>query len=379
LIGWDDIKDCLTQGAFGACVRTVINFIPWGKILKAGEIIADFWKGAKALITFGKEVEKAEKVIVDTQKVLADAERAADAAVDAERAASKVAHGAEEAKGAEAAESSADNVLEGCNSFRPGTLVTLADGSAKPIEQVRLGDRVLAADPATGNTVAEAVVATIVGRGLKQLVELTYETQESSGGAKADVVATDGHPFWLPEERRWVTAGELRPGDSLQTSTGTLVKVVGARHRSAIQQVHNLTVDALHTYFVQAAGTSVLVHNNSCSSNARILGNNMENAGVARPADSAAHHIVASTSPQAAPARSQLGKFGIDINHHDNGVFLPRRSSAANPTGASVHSKIHTRAYFAYVNEMMSGARNASEARDVLGYIRNQLLAGAWP
>jgi RHS repeat-associated protein len=111
LIGWDDIKDCVTQGAFGACVRTIINFIPWGKVLKAGEIIADFWKGAKALITFGKEVEKAEKVIVDTEKVLADADRAANAAADAERAASEVAHGAEEAKGVEAAGAPPEQVV----------------------------------------------------------------------------------------------------------------------------------------------------------------------------------------------------------------------------------------------------------------------------
>ncbi|WP_177328785.1 hypothetical protein [Amycolatopsis australiensis] len=46
-------------------------------------------------------------------------------------------------------------------------------------------------------------------------MELTCEAEEPSGAAMADVVATDGHPFWLPDEGRWVTAGELRLGESL--------------------------------------------------------------------------------------------------------------------------------------------------------------------
>ncbi|WP_433517740.1 Hint domain-containing homing endonuclease [Nonomuraea sp. CA-143628] len=36
------------------------------------------------------------------------------------------------------------------NSFVPGTKVLMADGSAKPIEGVKIGDQVVAADPVTG-------------------------------------------------------------------------------------------------------------------------------------------------------------------------------------------------------------------------------------
>jgi RHS repeat-associated protein len=115
------------------------------------------------------------------------------------------------------------------------------------------------------------------------------------------------------------------------------------------------------------------------SSHAQILGANMEAAGTARPPHTAAHHIVASTSPKAAPARQQLSNVGIDINDARNGVFLPRSSSSPNPTGASPHSRIHTNDYYAYVNDLMSGARNASEAGDVLNHVRNQLLGGYWP
>ena len=51
----------------------------------------------------------------------------------------------------------------------------------------------------------------------------------------------------------------------------------------------------------------------------------MKNAGIPRPANSEAHHIVPETAQSAAPARDILNKHGIDINGADNGVFLPNR------------------------------------------------------
>ncbi|WP_284748525.1 RHS repeat-associated core domain-containing protein [Amycolatopsis sp. RTGN1] len=248
LIGWDDIKDCVTQGAFGACVRTVINFIPWGKILKAGEIIADFWKGAKALITFGKEVEKAEKVIVDTEKVLADADKAANAAADAERAASEVAHGAEEAKGAESGASCA------LHSFVAGTLVLLADGTTKPIDQVHDGDVVRTTDPATGAVEDHKVVGTLVHTDENERTEVTLD----SGGT---VVATDWHPVWVEEAGDWVATGSLVAGEHLHSADGRSVLVTAVRHFEQQAPVYDLTVDEVHAYYVGAGAVAVLVHN----------------------------------------------------------------------------------------------------------------------
>ncbi|WP_030229402.1 Hint domain-containing protein, partial [Actinoalloteichus caeruleus] len=51
----------------------------------------------------------------------------------------------------------------GCrvNSFVPGTLVLLADGTHTPIEDIQLGDEVLASDPDTGEIGPQRVVATI--------------------------------------------------------------------------------------------------------------------------------------------------------------------------------------------------------------------------
>ncbi|WP_247648747.1 LamG-like jellyroll fold domain-containing protein [Saccharomonospora xinjiangensis] len=147
------------------------------------------------------------------------------------------------------------------NSFVPGTKVVMADGSAKPIEEVELGDRVLATDPETGKTVSRKVTATITGEGQKRLVEVTVDIDGAAGEATETITATDGHPFWVADLEEWVPAGELQPGDWLRTGSGSWVQVQSIKIRTEAQRVHNLTVDDLHTYHVLAGATPVLVHN----------------------------------------------------------------------------------------------------------------------
>lgn len=70
------------------------------------------------------------------------------------------------------------------NSFVPGIKVVVADGTSKPIEQLKLSDKVKATDPATGKTTAQPVVATIIGQGTKQLVDLTIGTTDVTSAAE---------------------------------------------------------------------------------------------------------------------------------------------------------------------------------------------------
>ncbi|WP_340558756.1 polymorphic toxin-type HINT domain-containing protein [Streptomyces sp. GSL17-111] len=267
-----------------------------------------------------------------------------------------------------------------CNSFVPGTGVLMADGSVKPIEELANGDRVLAGDASSGETSSQTVTAVIKGEGQKELIRITVKTSDDDRGESTNTLtATANHPFWVPQAEAWLDAEDLKPGQWLQTSAGTKVQISAVRRSAAHSVVHNLTISDQHTYYVLVGATAVLVHNANCSSNAKILSDNLQTSGAARPAESAAHHIVASTSPKAAAARQRLASFGIDINDASNGVFLPRGSKSANPTGASVHSRIHTNDYYAYVNKMIGGARNAKEARDVLQHLRGQLQDGRWP
>ncbi|HET6532887.1 MAG TPA: LamG-like jellyroll fold domain-containing protein [Actinoplanes sp.] len=148
------------------------------------------------------------------------------------------------------------------NSFAPATAVVMADGTTKRIGDVKVGDLVLATDPTTGRTEKRAVTALIIGVGEKRMVELTVDVDGDKGDRTATITATDGHPFWAPDLRRWVDAGELAAGSMLQTGAGTYVRVDAVKRWTAQKQrVHNLTVDGLHTYYVGAANRSVLVHN----------------------------------------------------------------------------------------------------------------------
>jgi hypothetical protein len=150
------------------------------------------------------------------------------------------------------------------NSFVPGTLVLLANGQRKPIEQVELGDQVIATDPATGQTNPETVVATIVGHGDKTLVDITIHTDDGDGDGSAAVTATDGHPFWVANrgpDGRWIDAVDLQPGDLLLAPDGSHVRVLAIAAYGAVATVHNLTITNHHTYYITTDNTSALVHN----------------------------------------------------------------------------------------------------------------------
>jgi hypothetical protein len=81
------------------------------------------------------------------------------------------------------------------NSFTGDTPVLMADGTRKPIKDVRVGDTVLA----TGESGPRKVTALINGDGDKQLVDITLDTNGIAGSATSTLTSTDGHPFWVPQ------------------------------------------------------------------------------------------------------------------------------------------------------------------------------------
>jgi len=154
-----------------------------------------------------------------------------------------------------------------CNSFVPGTKVLMADGTTKAIEDVEPGDKVLASDPETGRTEVKTVTAEILGQGQKHLVRLTLTIETADGEQRtASLTATAGHLFWVAELGTWFEATDLTVGQRLKTSDKTVVRVTGIHRWDRTATVHNLTVADLHTYYVLAGATPVLVHN--CGSGA---------------------------------------------------------------------------------------------------------------
>ncbi|NUL25204.1 RHS repeat-associated core domain-containing protein [Streptomyces lunaelactis] len=141
--------------------------------------------------------------------------------------------------------------------FLAGTDVLMADGKTKDIEDIALGDRVLATDPETGESGPREVTRLIVTEDDKHFNTLSIATED---GVET-LTATHEHPFWSPSEDRWVEAGDLEPDMTLLTDDGDTVIVTGNRAFTKHARTYNLTVDDLHTYYVLAGDTPVLVHN----------------------------------------------------------------------------------------------------------------------
>jgi len=112
----------------------------------------------------------------------------------------------------------------------------------------------------------------------------------------------------------------------------------------------------------------------------RKLIRNMELAKITRPANYAAHHIVAanlSKFPSAVKAREILIKFGIDINNAANGVYLPAKFEAE--INAAYHGSLHTKRYADELDKRISIAKSREDVLIILDKIRNELLRGRFP
>ncbi|MFD7646012.1 polymorphic toxin-type HINT domain-containing protein, partial [Kitasatospora sp. NPDC059795] len=144
------------------------------------------------------------------------------------------------------------------NSFPSGTRVLLADGSNKPIDQLTTNDTVIATDPQTGDTQPEPVAATIVTPDDTEFTDLAITTPVG----KAAITSTQHHPYWDITTNRWADASSLEPGDQVLSDSDTTATVESVRnYQTEPRTAYNLTVADLHTYYVLAGATPVLVHN----------------------------------------------------------------------------------------------------------------------
>ncbi|MGW7169382.1 polymorphic toxin-type HINT domain-containing protein [Streptomyces sp. NPDC054884] len=156
------------------------------------------------------------------------------------------------------AEVAAANFLKAACSFSPDTPVLLKDGKTKAISKVKPGDDVEAADPSTGeHKGSRSVIARLVNHDY-DLVDVTVRTAD---GRTSTIHTTAKHPFWNDTLHTWTDAAHLQPGHLLNTVTDSHVQVVAVNDQVGSADMYNLTVDDLHTYYVLAGATPVLVHN----------------------------------------------------------------------------------------------------------------------
>jgi RHS repeat-associated protein len=142
-------------------------------------------------------------------------------------------------------------------SFDGHTPVLMADGRSEPIDQVKLGDKLVATDPESGVTTQRPVTALH----LHQDVALTDVTVTDAHGRASTLHTTQNHRFWDRTLHAWVHAGHLRVGDRLYTGAGDTETVTAVRSFIGRRTMYNLTVALSHTYYVLAGPVPVLVHN----------------------------------------------------------------------------------------------------------------------
>ncbi|MEL7219794.1 MAG: polymorphic toxin-type HINT domain-containing protein, partial [Bacteroidota bacterium] len=133
--------------------------------------------------------------------------------------------------------------------FPAGTPIQTPSGII-PIEEISIGDTVIAFDESQQDTILATVNHTF-SKVWQKMVQIVIGSDT--------IMATNNHPFYIPALRRYLPADSLRRQMKLLTLAGTLLTVQSATALDTTIQVYNFEVDEHHNYFVGEEG--VLVHN----------------------------------------------------------------------------------------------------------------------
>ncbi len=149
---------------------------------------------------------------------------------------------------AEAGET-AENCSQDCGSggggcFLAGTLITMADGTTKPIESIQVGDMILAFDEQT-QTMKPDKVAKL----LRHPPEDTYLIVNSH------LKVTSIHRVLSKGE--WIPIGQLKVGDTLTNAQGQEVPIESIVLVKEKIDIYNFEVNPYHTYVADG----YIVHN----------------------------------------------------------------------------------------------------------------------
>ena len=133
--------------------------------------------------------------------------------------------------------------------FAEGTEVLTEDGY-KPIEEIKVGDKIWTIDMESSKLILDEVTHTFVNDSY-EIMHITVNDEV--------VDATPRHQFYVVD-KGWVRAYYLEVGDELMTDNGTIeiTKVEYEKLEEPIK-VYNFTVKNEHTYLVTK--NSILVHN----------------------------------------------------------------------------------------------------------------------
>ena len=138
----------------------------------------------------------------------------------------------------------------GRNCFKAGTQVRTKEGY-KNIEDIEVGDEVLAYDEETGEQAYKPVVH-LFRNETKEWYHVFIDGEE--------IECTGEHPFYV-EGKGFIPAKELKSGDKCLLSTGedVIIEKVEVEKLTEAETTYNFEVADFHTYYV--TDKDVLVHN----------------------------------------------------------------------------------------------------------------------
>jgi len=229
------------------------------------------------------------------------------------------------ASGSTTIDSTADIPTNPKCSFAPATPVLLADGKTKAIGKLKVGDKVEAADPTTGKEVGARTVQHVWINHDTDLLDLTVSTGH---GHTAVIHTTSNHPFWDNTTHTWVAAGKLKPGDQLNSTGNQHPTVITTKPTPGAANRWNLTIQQLHTYYVLAGATPILVHNTDEPDGCSVVGKAMNMADKASSMSN-------STRPGTAEVL-QTRSGGIYSSYSFKGGVEPELDSSVDETLRSI-------------------------------------------
>jgi hypothetical protein len=155
-------------------------------------------------------------------------------------------------------ESNSENASCGGQSFTPTTDVQLANGAEIPIDQIKVGEKVLATNIRTGKVESEPVLHVWVNDD-HDLLNVVVKT---SAGVST-IHTTRHHLIWDLTTREWTQAGQLGDENQLQTSNGSVASVMYENVVPGSAEMWDLTIGDAHDFYALLSGSqsAVLVHN----------------------------------------------------------------------------------------------------------------------
>lgn len=126
----------------------------------------------------------------------------------------------------------------------------------KAIARLIPGDEVLSFDEKSRRVVTRRIRAV-----LKNWTDMLVKLQV--GGEI--IWATKIHPFYLPDDGKWIPSCDLRAGMRLLDKDMQPRTIDHVEHMATLEDTFNIEIEECHTYFVGEAG--VLVHNESIFAN----------------------------------------------------------------------------------------------------------------